>query len=187
VNTEERSAAPSGAEQTATSLRWLFAALLGTTAVFLTAVGSRRVLNRRQVDAGGGIVLTPILPAPAAPAAPTAQNGSRTSEQVPVPVVAAPPPREGLPGTCEIRWSRGYFKSDFYVATPEPEGGVSEVARSPAFRWTAPEEPPQDETIIAAHTALVERLVALGWEEVGAGESWYARRYRLRADVESVR
>ena len=88
---------------------------------------------------------------------------------------------------CEIGWSRGYFKSDFYVATSEPEGGVSELARSPAFRWTAAGEPPQDEVITAAHAALHKKLVAMGWEEVGAGESWYARRYRRRVETASVR
>lgn len=197
VSAVERRAAPSGAEQAATSLRWLFVALLGTGAVFITAVGSRRVFDYRarvRLAAAGGHVIARTVPppeaaapAPAATAAvPAPQNGNRAPD--PDPVVARPAAREAAPaGMCEIGWSRGYFKSDFYVAAPEPEGGMSEVARSPAFRWTAAGEPPQDEAIAAAHAVLVERLVALGWEEVGAGERWYARQYRRRAVTESVR
>jgi hypothetical protein len=222
VSKVERSAAPSGVEQAATKLRWLFAALLGTAAVFLTAVSSRRVLDyrtRARLAAGDGHVIARMVPPPVAPAvakqrapakqkapakqraasakrnapakqtvlakqkapakeAPTKQNGKRGADPEPV---SRPAPREQAPaGACEIGWSRGYFKSDFYVAAPEAEGGVSEVARSPAFRWTAAGEPPQDEAITAAHAALVKKLVAMGWEEVGAGESWYARRYQRR-------
>jgi hypothetical protein len=184
VSALERGPAPSGAQQAATSLRWLFVALLGTAAVFLTAVGSRRVIDHRagaRLAAGDGHVLARRVPSPAAQV-PAKRNGKGASK--PKPVVARPAPRAPAPaGTCEIGWSRGYFKSDFYVAAPEPEGGVSEVARSPAFRWTAAGEPPQDEAIAAAHAALVEKLVAMGWEEVGAGESWYARRYQRRVET----
>jgi hypothetical protein len=179
-----RGPAPSGAEQATTSLRWLFVALLGTAAVFFTAVGSRRVIDSRaraRLSAGDGHVLARRVPPPAAPVS-AKQNGKGASK--PERVVARPAPHAPAPaGTCEIGWSRGYFKSDFYVAASEPEGGVSEVARSPAFRWTAAGEPPQDEAIAAAHAALVEKLVALGWEEVGAGESWYARRYQRRVET----
>lgn len=187
VSAVERRAAPSGAEEAATSLRWLFIAFLGTAAVFLTAAGSRRVFDyraRARLAAGDGHVLALKVP-PALPAA-SAKNGKSAAQ--PEPVVARPSSPAAAPaGMCEIGWSRGYFKSDFYVATSEPEGGVSELARSPAFRWTAAGEPPQDEVITAAHTALHKKLVAMGWEEVGAGESWYARRYRRRVETASVR
>ena len=80
--------------------------------------------------------------------------------------------------TFEIRLERGYFESAFYLASSGSNGDVSTVARSPAFRWTAPDDPPQAEAITRAHAWLVQRLEAGGWEEVDQGENWYARRYR---------
>lgn len=184
---------PAAIESGGSSLRWLVIALMGTGAVFLTAMGSRRVLEFR---ARGDVVEAPGPPLPRVttplpPPQPVTRPG-RNGSSAPEPAAGSPVTSRPLRGKApsdeiEISWARGYFKSDFYLATVEADGEVFEVARSPAFRWTAEEDPPRAEAITAAHAALVEQLAALGWEEVGSGESWYAGRYRRPADVETIR
>jgi hypothetical protein len=87
--------------------------------------------------------------------------------------------------TCTIAWSRGYRKSDFYAVAASGDE-LYEVARSPMFRWRSANQPPaESEGIFEAHSALVDRLKALGWEEAGSGRTWYERRFRRPSTAES--
>lgn len=78
------------------------------------------------------------------------------------------------------------MKSDFYAATRGGGDPAVEVARSPTFRWRSAAEPPLTDAIVAARDALVEKLVAAGWEEAGIGDSWYRRRYRRCLDGDAA-
>jgi hypothetical protein len=106
--------------------------------------------------------------------------------------VPAPPAAPAAPDleddgweTCTIAWSRGYRKSDFYAVAASGDE-MYEVARSPMFRWRSAHQPPADsEGIFEAHSDLVDRLKALGWEEAGGGRAWYERRFRRPATAES--
>ena len=77
---------------------------------------------------------------------------------------------------CEIACWRGYVTWQFYVGLEsEREASLS----SPYFR--APGKggvPEQTETALLAHAALVEKLVAAGWEPEGYGEDWFSERFQ---------
>jgi hypothetical protein len=77
---------------------------------------------------------------------------------------------------CEIACWRGYVTWQFYVELEsEREASLS----SPYFR--APGKggvPEQTETALLAHAALVEKLVAAGWEPEGYGEDWFSERFQ---------
>ena len=77
---------------------------------------------------------------------------------------------------CEIACWRGYLTWQFYVELEsEREASLS----SPYFR--APGKggvPEQTETALLAHAALVEKLVAAGWEPEGYGEDWFSERFQ---------
>jgi hypothetical protein len=82
---------------------------------------------------------------------------------------------------CEIAVWRGYAKSVFYGrldASVVPEGTELAVAESPPFRFRGNGEPDRTEAAEAAYNALVERLVADGWELDASGNAWYASRFR---------
>jgi hypothetical protein len=165
-------AAPAGVEEGGAASNWLLIALL-SGAVFLASVAGRRIFEyRTQAQmAGPGLLLARASTAPRAPLPPPpTRNGNSSAE--------ATANKADLRKTFEIRLERGYFESAFYLASSGSGGDVSAVARSPAFRWTAVDDPPQAEAITRAHAWLVQRLEAGGWEEVGQGENWYARRYR---------
>jgi hypothetical protein len=90
---------------------------------------------------------------------------------------AAPaPPTEEL---CEIRVWRGYTRSRFYarleVAARHDAEGCA-VAESTPFRFTGNGTLEQTEAAEAAHRALIEELVALGWEPLDSRGPWYAAR-----------
>ena len=55
-------AAPSGLKQSLANLRWLFFAIMGTGVVFLTAVGSRRLIERRPTAIASGPSLPQAAP-----------------------------------------------------------------------------------------------------------------------------
>jgi hypothetical protein len=78
---------------------------------------------------------------------------------------------------CEIDYWRGYLKCDFFARSVATDG-VTEVARSPLFRWFRNTPPPRDGKALAAHTVLVQRLIDAGWEPAGASGTWYAQRFR---------
>jgi hypothetical protein len=90
------------------------------------------------------------------------------------------PPRE-LWETVEIDLWRGYYKSHFY-ALARDNGAGKVVAASGDFRLRGREVRPEADAVRAAHAAVVEALVAAGWEEVEPGEAWYKRRFRRLGD-----
>jgi hypothetical protein len=47
------------------------------------------------------------------------------------------------------------------------------VAQSEPFNWPPTQPPEETEAARAAHDALVERLLATGWEPVDAAGAWY--------------
>ena len=101
--------------------------------------------------------------------------GAPTAVRAPV-VEAAQDP------TCRIRLWRGYVKAEFYVELDDPEEGPS-VLRSRSFWWRHDTPPPaDDEDVRDAYGELVERLYALGWEQVGHHSPWYAQRFRKADD-----
>jgi hypothetical protein len=95
--------------------------------------------------------------------------------------VSAEPEVEPLPPsmweTAEIGVWRGYVKSHFY-ALARDNGEAKVLAESDDFRLRGREVRPETEAVRAAHTAVVEALVAAGWEEVDSPGPWYALRFR---------
>jgi hypothetical protein len=83
--------------------------------------------------------------------------------------------------TCEIECWHGYVRCDFYARGLMPAGD-GEVSRSPLFWWRHRDPPPQEGSALIAHEALVDRLLADGWEPAGARRPWYARRFRRLLD-----
>jgi len=82
---------------------------------------------------------------------------------------------------CEIDCWHGYVKCDFYARGLMPAGDA-EVGRSLPFWWWHRDPPPQEGRALAAHQALVERLLADGWVPTGARRPWYAQRFRRSLD-----
>ena len=96
-----------------------------------------------------------------------------------------PAPSVSLDGdfeSCRIEWWRGYVKSQFHAWVTRADGGQYIVERSPAFRWRHSNPPPATDHALAAYGALVDRLVALGWQpepdEDGRGSVWWAHGFR---------
>jgi len=77
--------------------------------------------------------------------------------------------------TCEIACWRGYVTWQFYVESESPRE-ASLV--SPYFRAPGKGAPEQTDVALHAHAALVEVLVAAGWEPEGYGEEWYSERFQ---------
>ena len=83
---------------------------------------------------------------------------------------------------CEIRWWRGYLKSDFY-ATRTGQGASGEIlARSPLFRCRRHDLPPESEQVKSAHAAVVVELERHGWQRCGGGPPWYRLRFTRPLD-----
>jgi hypothetical protein len=73
-------------------------------------------------------------------------------------------------------------KCDFYARGLMPAEDA-EVGRSLPFWWWHRDPPPQEGSALAAHQALVERLLADGWVPTGARRRpWYAQRFRRSLD-----
>ena len=83
-----------------------------------------------------------------------------------------------LTDLCQIGWWRGYVKSEFYAEAVRPEGDRYEAGTSPRFRWWRSDPPEQTKSIVAAHEALVQKLLRAGWEPDGQGFEWYELRFR---------
>jgi hypothetical protein len=168
-----RAAGPSHAGDTT----WIFLAVILAALAALAVFGTRRAFAGSPAPALiSAPALTSVAPAltSAAPALTSAAPALTSS------AATAKHRRGPLTKNCEIAWWRGYVKSDFYIVVQGPEGGGYEVSRSPSFRCPSGEEPPQTAAIVAAHAVLVESLLADGWNDVGVGESWYARRFGRR-------
>jgi hypothetical protein len=88
--------------------------------------------------------------------------------------------------TCEIAWKAGYLKSTFRAMAGAPGGGRRKsIGESPSLRWTLMTDPePPTSEMIASVKILVSALIEAGWEQVGAGTSWYAQRFVWRGKGE---
>jgi hypothetical protein len=85
---------------------------------------------------------------------------------------------------CEVRWWRGYVKSQF-LAVATDAGADATVALSPFFRWRDSKPPPETPAAAAAFKALVGSLEHEGWQVVGCGEDWFAVRLARRGEASS--
>ena len=70
------------------------------------------------------------------------------------------------------------MKSEFYVRSLD--GSEAPPWRSRGFRWNRAQRPPETDEALAARDEVVAQLVADGWEPIGAGNAWYAHRFRRR-------
>jgi len=78
---------------------------------------------------------------------------------------------------CEIRWFRGYLKSQFYAELrDEPSSEPQAVASSRWFKWREGAAPPPGPEIVAARDELLEALRLAGWQPCGRGGEWYSDR-----------
>ena len=95
------------------------------------------------------------------------------SEVAPAAVLAAAP-------ECEVRWWRGYLKSQFYAVATNAVGAEVTLAQSPFFRWRQGTPPPKEPAAAEALDALVASLEQAGWSVVGRRSGdWFAVRLRL--------
>lgn len=122
-------------------------------------------------------------------AAPVATASGARPAPIPMPPPAAPPPPEAAQAApqaapaatagevCEIRWSHGVTRGNFYATVVRPDGREQDIARSPLVSWRKREPPPADNPAAAsAHRALLARLGAEGWVAAGEPSPWYAQR-----------
>lgn len=115
---------------------------------------------------------------PPSPAKPLA------SRPLPAKPLAEPPSpakllvRSEICEICEVRWWRGFVKSDFYAEALRPDGTQYEVGRSPMFWWWRADQPERTHATAAALQDLVERLMRAGWEPDGHGATWYQHHFR---------
>jgi hypothetical protein len=84
---------------------------------------------------------------------------------------------------CEVRWWRGYVKSQFFAVATDAGADVT-VAVSPSFRWRKGKPPPETPEAAAALRALVGSLEHKGWKVVGRGEEWFAVRLAAARTVD---
>jgi hypothetical protein len=117
-------------------------------------------------------------------------------EPAPEPVVSPPPnsplfaPEPPWPEgaadrwRCEIGWNAGWSRSRFSALTYGPGARRGrEVKASGRLRWLFMAEPDmsRDEHLHALET-LAAALISGGWEPVGTGADWYARRFWWASD-----
>jgi hypothetical protein len=129
----------------------------------------------------------PVLTTEAQTVSRAAIQAERTDQQqdAQLQATAAPADNEAVEiateEICEIAVWRGYAKSRFYGrldASDLPETTDLAVAESHPFRFRGNGEPDRTEAAEAAYEALVEKLVADGWELDSSGDAWYASRFR---------
>ena len=77
---------------------------------------------------------------------------------------------------CEIACWRGYVTWQFFVESES----LQERAARPHRTSVRParEHRSRPRASLAAHAALVEKLVAAGWEPEGYGEEWFAESFQ---------
>jgi hypothetical protein len=80
---------------------------------------------------------------------------------------------------CEIGWEAGWAKSRFRALAYAPgERRGREIRRSRALPWLLMAQPsPTSEEHRREVDSLAGFLIANGWEPVGTGAGWYARRF----------
>lgn len=93
-------------------------------------------------------------------------------------------PRAMRPQECEVRWWRGYVKSQFSAVATDEDGAEASVASSPYFRWRTGSPPQESPAAAAALRALVESLESEGWTVAGRGEEWFAVRFRTELSAD---
>jgi len=90
-----------------------------------------------------------------------------------------PETRATLP-ECEVRWWRGYVKSQL-VAVTDVTGTDKAVAASPYFRAKGRDRAESPVAAAALH-ALVWSLQQEGWRVVGRGDEWFSVKLRRQRD-----
>jgi hypothetical protein len=121
------------------------------------------------------------IPAPAPPATETAIPAAAIAAAAAGAVAAEPavaPEPEPIEEFCEIRVWRGYAKARFYASLDLAAEDEFAVAESPSFRFRGNGTPDDTEAAHEAHQALVQKLVAKGWEPEESGGVWYSTRFR---------
>jgi hypothetical protein len=87
---------------------------------------------------------------------------------------------------CKITlWRRG-GDCDFFAQAEASQGEDHVATRSPKFRWSGIDSPPEKGAILAAHKILVQRLEWDRWEFEGEGRNWWERSYRRPAKARQV-
>jgi hypothetical protein len=101
--------------------------------------------------------------------------------------LAEPAPDVGTPyddvERCEIRWWRGYVKSQFYALAVTSQGRELVLAWSPTFRWHRAELPPPTKAAVDARTALIETMAANGWrlDPARRRDPWFGGTFQVAA------
>ena len=111
------------------------------------------------------------------PATPAAAIAAALAGAVPAEPRVAPEP-EPTEEFCEIRVWRGYAKARFYARLDLAAEDEFAVAESPSFRFRGNGMPDDTEGAHEAHQALVQKLVAKGWEPEGSNGAWFSTRFR---------
>jgi hypothetical protein len=88
---------------------------------------------------------------------------------------------------CEVRWWRGYVKSQFTAVATEADGAEATIASSPYFHWHKSSPPQESPSAAAALRALVETLEREGWTVAGRGDEWFAIRFRTELSADHTR
>lgn len=116
-----------------------------------------------------------------APPPPASKPAARRQALPPEPPPAKPRKAERTE-TCVIVWARDGLRSDFYAVSSGLRGWQYVVARSPEFDWAGGDVPPE---AFAAHEALVETLLDLGWRPVPAEGPWFRLRFDRVVEIDA--
>lgn len=165
-----------------------------TEALKAKAGGDRRP-DKERLAAGDAVALKEKLAAAPEPAPPNPREHptraqprttrTRTRRALrPVPTPDFVPSRTE---TCEVRWWRGYFKSQFTAVATAADGTEAIIASSPYFRWRTSEPPEESPVTAAAFRMLVQTLEREGWMSAGRGEEWFAVRFERELVLDRIR
>jgi hypothetical protein len=124
------------------------------------------------------------------PSDPRTPSAARSQPMAAAPARTGVAPREWPADTaelvrCQIAWASGYRSSRFEAVVYEPGRRRGQaIGGSEPFAWMLKGEPEwQNQQHVAAVKRLCVQLMADGWEDVGRGPEWYARRFVWRADA----
>jgi hypothetical protein len=138
--------------------------------------------DKQRLAASDAVALKEKLAATAEPERPTLREHPTRAEARttrtrarrtlrPVPTPDFVPSRTEV---CEVRWWRGYVKSQFIAVATEADGTEATIASSPYFRWRKSLPPEESPTAAAALRAVVETLERDGWMPAGRGKEWFS-------------
>ena len=85
---------------------------------------------------------------------------------------------------CEVRWWRGFVKSQLVAVASDMTGTEAAVASSPFFREKGRDRAESPVAAAALH-ALVESLQWEGWHVVGRGDEWFSVRLRTTTVIDA--